>query len=281
MWNCRKRAEEEAAAALQAEAEAAILAEQAAAEAAAMAAAEPAEAEEQEPVLPEQPQAASIATHELPAHNESSLDTEADREADTLSVAAPSIEVEVATTTPAAASLLDSFSEEMEELLPEVPTPAAAAEPSKPPANAWAKPLVLANGQTASAWQAATAPTPAEAAHQASAQALGLASSQGRRVHASQDVRLDPSGNAPSSWDEPASQGLQQRLQSWQGRQQGEQQGRQQASWRRAPSQNESVEGLGDRAAADGQTMADRGRGQGRGRGRGRIRCTTFLPTFN
>ena len=265
----RKRAEEEAAAALQAEAEAALLAEQAAV----AAAAEPAEEEEQEPLLPKEAEVTlTTASTELPAQDTFPPAAEAH----TLSLKAPSVEVEVASTVAAPASLLDSFSEEAEELLPEISTPAAAAEPPKPPVNAWAKPLVLPNGQTASAWQAATAPTPAEAAHQASAQALGLSSSQGRKVHASQDVRLDSADMTPNTWDEPAGQVPQQRSQSWQNRQQGEQQGRQQAGWRHAPQQGDSLEGLVEDAMVDGHGLADRGRGRGGGRGRGRNRY--FFP---
>ena len=207
---CRKLAEEEAAAALEAEAEAALLVEQAAAaaaaEAEAMAAAEPAEEEEQEPLLFQEPEVTAAGTTVEPP---SQSETAAEVKPSTSGQTAPSAEVETASTTAAPASLLENFSEEMEELMPEIPTPAAASEPAKPPVNAWAKPLVQPVGQTPSAWQAATAPTPAEAAHQASAQALGLVS-QGKRVHASQDVRLEAADNTPSTWDEPASQAMQQ-----------------------------------------------------------------------
>ena len=280
---CRKRAEAEAAAAAIAEAEAALLAEQLAeaeaAEAAAQAAAaaDAADQAEQEPLLAQEsvPEAAgSPATADLLGMD----DTTSQTEFNAAGVTASSVEVQVTSNVAAPAKLLESFSEELEELLPEIPS-AVPSETPKPPVNAWAKPLTLANGQTPSAWQAATAPTPAEAAHQASAQALGLipTAAQGRRPQPSQDAQTDAPGDVtPASWEEPVLQATQPKAQSqsWQGRQQGPPQRSDQPGWRRLPQPNDSggFGGDGSIAPGDGLGMADRGPGRGRGRARGRAR---------
>ena len=263
---CRLRAEEEAAAAVIAEAEAALLAEQlaaAAAEVATLAEAEPADEEEQEPLLAQESAAACLVTASLLDQDEPVS------EADISSLAAPSIEIVVTSSIAAPPSVLDSFSEELEELLPETST-AAAAETPKQPINAWAKPLTLANGHTPSPWQAATAPTPAEAAHQASAQALGVTMSTGpgKRSLVAQDARADSGADAtPGVWDEAVVQAAQPKPQSWQGRQ-GMQQGPNQGSWRRPPPSDSGDFADGSAPFADSLGLADRGRGRGRGRGR-------------
>ncbi|KAL0023373.1 hypothetical protein WJX77_012324 [Trebouxia sp. C0004] len=277
----RKHAEAEAAAAAIAEAEAALLAEQLAkaeaAEAAAQAAAaaDAADEEEQEPLLAQEsvPEAAgSPATADLLGMDESVSKTEFNAVGGTV----PSAEMQVTSSVAAAAKLLESFSDELEELLPEPPS-AVPTETPKPPVNAWAKPLTLPNGQTPSPWQAATAPTPAEAAHQASAQALGLTltSAQGRRPQPSQDTQTDAPGDVtPASWEEPVLQATQPKAQSWQARQQGPPQRSDQPGWRRLPQPSNSGAFAGDGSVGpgDGLGMADRGRGRGRGCGRGRAR---------
>ena len=145
------------------------------------------------------------------------------------------------------------------------------SETPKPPVNAWAKPLTLPNGQTPSAWQAATAPTPAEAAHQASAQALGLTSSAhlGTRYHFAQPVPSEPAADlTPEVWDEPVGH----RGQPYQGRQSQAQPGPNQSGWRRSPHANEPGDLAQNGSLADGVGVAERARGRGRGRGRGRHR---------
>lgn len=293
----------EAAAAAIAEAEAALLAEQLAeaeaAEAAAQAAAaaDAADEEEQEPLLAQesvQEAADTPATADLLGME----DTVSQTEFNAVGVTAPSVEVQVTSSVAAPAKLLESFSEELEELLPEPPS-AVPTETPKPPVNAWAKPLTLPNGQTPSAWQSATAPTPAEAAHRASAQALGLTPppAQGRRPAPAQEgAQTDAPGDVtPASWEEPVLQATQPKAQaqSWQGRQQGPPQRSDQPGWRRLPQSSDSGAFAGDGSVApgDGQGMADRGRGRGRGHGRGRGRyCAThffrsqasskFMPTW-
>ena len=267
---CRRRSEEEAAAAAIAEAEAAHLAEEMAAaaaiEAASRAAAEPTDEAEHEPLIPHEPSPdqATDTTPLLAGSAEATL-----AEADAASLAAPSIEVEVASMAPV--SLLDASSDQLEEeaLSEDIPEAAAASEAPKAPANAWAKPLTLPNGQTPSAWQAATAPTPAEAAHQASAQALGIipGPSAGKRLQPPpSEPLLDPT---PDTWDEPVEHRGQQ---SWQGRQGRVPSGSDQAEWRRTPQLNEQGEFQSNGGLIDGMGAADRGRGRGRGRGRARHR---------
>ena len=285
---CRKRAEAEAAAAAVAEAEAALLAEQLAeaqaAEAAAQAAAaaDAADQEVQEPLLAQEsaPEAAGTpATADLLGMG----GTVSQTEFNAVGATAPTVNVQVTSNVAAATRLLESFSEELEELLPEPPS-AVPTEPPKPPVNAWAKPLTLPNGQTPSAWQAATAPTPAEAAHQASAQALGLTPTpaQGRQPQPSLDTQTDAPGDVtPASWEEPVLQARQPKAQaqSWQGRQQGPPQRSDHPGWRRLPQPNDSGASAGDGSVApgDGLGMADRGRGRGRNRGRGRYCATHFV----
>lgn len=202
---------------------------------------------------PPEPNALSTARDEA---DEATPLLSADADEDASSVA-PSGEAEIASTTVPAASLLDSLDDVDDSVSGAISAAESPAEAPKPVINAWAKPLIQANGPSASTWQVSSEPTPAEAAqHKAQTTAYaanGLASGQTSR-QAVQDA-------TPGSWDELINEpSTQPTAPPGRGR-------HSQASWRQGPQHGQGYEPIPDGL---GNAMGDRHRGRGHGRGRGR-----------